>query len=108
MGPGKTHQEQATGAKHPHMFSRSHRSQKTQGFAKDEQGKGRSAHRSLLAELGLVSSSNSSTSRSPGSSSWGTDLDRPSYKKPNSTISARSYGALLHPDKSKLRLSALP
>ena len=87
------------------MFSRSHRSHKTQGSANDQQGKGRSVHRSLLAELGLVSS-NSSTARSGSSSSWGTDFDRPSYNNyANGTASARSYGAPLHPEKGRFRLS---
>ncbi|KAL2139356.1 hypothetical protein VTI28DRAFT_5295 [Corynascus sepedonium] len=83
------------------MFSRSHRSRssKTQGFANDQERKPSGIHRSLLAELGLVSS-DSSTARSVSRSTWRTDFDRPTYDYASSIASARTYGAPSYPDKS--------
>ncbi|KAK4252090.1 hypothetical protein C7999DRAFT_10267 [Corynascus novoguineensis] len=83
------------------MFSRSHRSRssKTQGFANDQERKTSGVHRSLLAELGLVSS-DSSTARSVSRSTWRTDFDRPTYDYASSIASARTYGAPSYPDKS--------
>jgi hypothetical protein len=92
------------------MFSRSHRSRnsKAQGFANDQQGrKTPDSSRSLLAELGLVSSG-SSTPRF-GRSARRTDLDRPpAYDYASSIASARSYGVPSYPEKSKFRFYALP
>ncbi|KAK4114256.1 hypothetical protein N656DRAFT_705821 [Canariomyces notabilis] len=82
------------------MFSRSHRSHsKTQGFANDQHRRTRDIHRTVLGELGF-GGSDSSTARSGGGNTWGTDFDRPSYNYANSVASARSYGAASYPEKS--------
>ncbi len=84
------------------MFSRSHRSRtnKAQGFAKDQELRTAEAQRSLLAELGLISST-SSTARFGGRSSRRTDGDRRPNDYASSTASARSYGIASYPEKSK-------
>jgi hypothetical protein len=85
------------------MFSRSHRSRnnKAQGFfARDQESKTAEAQRSLLAELGLISSS-SSTARSGGRSSRRTEVERRPNDYASSTASARSYGIASYPEKSK-------
>ncbi len=94
------------------MFSRSHRSRNTkaQGFATDQEAKAADAQRSLLAELGLLSSS-SSTARFGGRSAKKTDVDRRAYDYASSTASARTYGISSYPEKSKapsFRTAALP
>ena len=94
------------------MFSRSHRSRNTkaQGLATDQEAKAADAQRSLLSELGLLSSS-SSTARFGGRSAKKTDVDRRAYDYASSTASARTYGISSYPEKSKaptFRTAALP
>ena len=84
------------------MFSRSHRSRNTkaQGFATDQEAKAADVQRSLLAELGLISSS-SSTARFGGRSVRKADVDRRAYDYASSTASARTYGISSYPEKSE-------
>ena len=84
------------------MFSRSHRSRNTkvQGFTTDQEAKAADAQRSLLAELGLISSS-SSTARFGGRSARKADVDRRAYDYASSTASARTYGISSYPEKSE-------
>ncbi|KAL2137180.1 hypothetical protein VTI74DRAFT_7727 [Chaetomium olivicolor] len=76
------------------MFSRSHRSRSSKASSKQT---ARDVHRSLLAELGLVSSE--STSRSGSRTSRRTDVDRTPYDYASSVASARSYASPSYPEK---------